>query len=176
MKPSRAEEWLRRIRSGLKTTQWQYEVFYEDPSSTETHRLRRHLLLLSLVAFIVGPGGVLPTSISAFGIETKELNGKVLLATILGMLAYCLVSFSLHSILSLHAWKRRALSHVVAAAKANQPIGNTDLFYAQNTGAALSKEFFWQPVVRLWMLLEYLLPAGIAITAIASLTVILIRS
>lgn len=76
-----------------------------DPLSEVARKERRNLLIISAIGIVVVKTGLIPTKISALGIEFSQTDRHSLLFTIAAVVIYCLIAFSIYSWSDLLAWK-----------------------------------------------------------------------
>jgi len=81
------------------------EVRLLDPLSKVTRKERRNLLIANSLGFVMIKVGVIPTKISALGIEFSLSDQRALLAFTALLIGYFLISFLLYSATDLIAWR-----------------------------------------------------------------------
>lgn len=75
--------------------------------SDVTRRDRTALLASNIVLFAAVQGGVLPTKLSAFGLESDQINTTAVMVLIHAIVVYFLVAFVLYAWTDLRVWKLR---------------------------------------------------------------------
>ena len=83
------------------------EVLARDPLTTSTRTARRSLLVVSLIAITVAMTGLVPTKISALGIEFSPMNRPGFFAVIELVLLYYLITFLFYALHDLAAARVR---------------------------------------------------------------------
>jgi hypothetical protein len=73
------------------------ELLLVDPLSQVTRKARTRLLTLGLLAIVVAKAHVVPTRISALGVEFTETNQKTLLVLTAAVLVYLLLEFAIYA-------------------------------------------------------------------------------
>jgi len=76
-----------------------------EPLHETTRKTRRNLLAASLIGVIVTKVGLVPTKISAFGVEFSYLNQQALMTLLAVVIVYFGVSFLVYVYSELSAWK-----------------------------------------------------------------------
>ncbi len=87
------------------------EVTLLDPLSNVTRAERRSLLAVSAVALATRYAGLVPTKISALGIEFQQADQQRLLWSLAGLVAYFLLAFAAYALSDFVAWKLRYNEH-----------------------------------------------------------------
>jgi hypothetical protein len=72
-------------------------ILLKDPLSEVTRSERRTLLATSAVGLVIVKAGLIPTKISALGIEFTQTNQKYLLLAIAAIIIYFLIAFLLYA-------------------------------------------------------------------------------
>lgn len=83
----------------------QKSIVLKDPLTPTTRKARRNLLVTSLIAVIIVFTGLIPTKITALGVEFTEVN-QISLLIILGLVVmYFLMAFAIFGISDYRSWK-----------------------------------------------------------------------
>jgi hypothetical protein len=77
--------------------------------SDETQKDRKHLLISSVIGIAIGTSGIIPTRVSALGIEFSYQDRVALLWVLWGIVFYLLVAFCLHAGSDYFAWRETNL-------------------------------------------------------------------
>ena len=77
-----------------------------DPLSEVTRKERKVLLGLSMVSLFFSQAGILPSKISALGIELKTTDQNTILYLMSAGLVYFIVAFSLYAMSDFMVWKK----------------------------------------------------------------------
>lgn len=91
------------------TEQRPTEISLQDPLSQVTRGERKALLSVSIIAIMIVKAGIVPTKISALGVEFSPTNQKAFLFIIALTIAYFLVAFIIHASADFVAWQ---ISHI----------------------------------------------------------------
>src|SRR5437762_2235765 len=81
------------------------QIRIRDPLSEVTRKERRFLLGISIIAIALVRTGLVPSRISALGIEFSQTDQKSLLSILALVTLYFLVAFSLYAISDFVAWR-----------------------------------------------------------------------
>lgn len=81
------------------------ELLLRDPLSAVSRKERRNLLVISAIGLIMVNGGLLPSKISALGIEFSQADKYSLLKILSWIIAYFLFAFILYAISDLLTWR-----------------------------------------------------------------------
>jgi hypothetical protein len=152
--------------------QWQYPVFYQDPSPEQLHKERITLLVASLLGFAVSRAGMVPKEIEALGIKTGDLNPRILallLATVTGYLTFV---FCFHALRAYRLWKRTA-TRTVFEEMMRDEVAYVNLAERKNRAVEarmdLAKSFFWVRSVLTWLTVDVALVVALGSGATTSL-------
>jgi len=80
-------------------------VALKDPLSEVTRRERRALLALSTLCYVIARVGLVPTKISALGIDFNHSDQKTLFRILAGILVYLIVAFVIYASADFIAWR-----------------------------------------------------------------------
>ena len=80
------------------------EIRVSDPLSKTTRGARRSLLGISAISIAIVKSGIIPTKISALGIEFSETNRSAILLLLAGIIIYYLIEFLIYAASDLIAW------------------------------------------------------------------------
>jgi hypothetical protein len=81
------------------------EAAVKDPLSDVTRKERRLLLGVSIVCFALVKAELVPTRISAFGIDFSQANQRALLYVLALVVAYLLTAFAVYSASDFVSWR-----------------------------------------------------------------------
>jgi hypothetical protein len=87
------------------------DILLSDPLGDATRKERRSLLIISIIGITITKTGLVPSKISAIGIEFAETDKQTLLAILAIVTFYFLIAFLVYAISDFLAW-RRALRHL----------------------------------------------------------------
>jgi hypothetical protein len=90
------------------------EISLRDPLSRVTRGERKALLIISTTGITIVKAGIVPTKISALGVEFSPTNQKALLIMIALIIIYLLVAFIIHASADFIAWQ---ISHIKSVKK-----------------------------------------------------------
>ena len=74
-----------------------------EPLCEVSHRARKHLLIATLVGFVMSLGGVVSSEIAAFGLNVDEINRDKLLLIVAGVTAYLWIAFLAYGLQDINA-------------------------------------------------------------------------
>src|SRR6266851_5310284 len=69
------------------------EILIVDPLSEVTRKERRNLLIFSVLSYAIFKTGLIPTKITALGVEFSSTDQTALLRVLAGLVAYFLLTF-----------------------------------------------------------------------------------
>lgn len=81
------------------------DVSLKDPLSANTRAERKLLLISSVASIFIAKTGLVPTKVSALGIELQNTNQAAFLVITALVVAYFLVAFFLYGLTDLIAWR-----------------------------------------------------------------------
>jgi len=81
------------------------DIRLRDPLSTETRTERRTLLGASAIGIVIVKTGLIPSKISALGIEFTQTDQRSLLLAIAAIVSYFLVAFLIYATSDFLAWR-----------------------------------------------------------------------
>ncbi|WP_194091539.1 hypothetical protein [Vibrio hibernica] len=76
-----------------------------EPLNETTRKARRNLLAVSVLGIVTAKVGLVPTKISAFGVEFSSSNLEALMTLLALAIAYFLVTFIVYIVSELQAWQ-----------------------------------------------------------------------
>lgn len=82
------------------------DLLLHDPLSPETRKERRMLLTTSILAAILVKAGLVPTKISALGVDFSSTDQKILLQIVAVIASYFLLGFIIYASADFLAWHR----------------------------------------------------------------------
>ena len=154
------------------------EIAIRDPLSEVTRNERRFLLAVSIIAIALVRTGLVPSKISALGIEFSQTDQKSLLSVLALVTLYFVVAFSLYASSDFIAWRlafRAAVKDWVAQSKKHEheralvrdrpdrhPL---DDYYQRFLARSRIVSFFSRPASFLRAVFEFLLPIIVGIYA-----------
>lgn len=149
------------------------EVAVRDPLSQVTRNERRLLLGVSMVAITLVKTGLVPSKISALGIEFTKTDQKSLLSIVALITAYFVVAFTIYALADFIAWRlafRAALRESFAQRRKREAeVQNKDEQYFYERLARERVVFILsKPVSLIRAVFEFLLPILVGIYAIIS--------
>jgi hypothetical protein len=90
------------------------ELSLQDPLSQVTRGERKALLIICAIGITIVKAGIVPTKISALGLDFSPTNQKAFLLMIALVTAYLLVAFIIHASADFIAWQ---ISHIKSVKK-----------------------------------------------------------
>ncbi len=76
-----------------------------EPLTETTRKARKNLVVISVIGIIITKVGLIPTKISAFGIEFSHVNQEALLTLLSVLAVYLLLTFLVYFYSEVEAWK-----------------------------------------------------------------------
>ena len=158
------------------------DVLLRDPLSKETRAERRSLLGASAIGIVIVKTGLVPSKISALGIDFNQTDQRSLLLAIASVIGYFLLAFLIYAGSDFLLWRltfRRAVKDFIAnrrEAEAARRAPDLEDFIATRAEsddyekiAVLRMQYLSTPMSVLRSLFEFALPVIISIYAIVSL-------
>ena len=71
-------------------------LFFQDPWTDETRKIRQNLLLLAAVGLTMAAGGIFPKEITALGLKVGDIDRRALIIILASILGYLTTTYSLH--------------------------------------------------------------------------------
>jgi hypothetical protein len=137
-----------------------------EPLHETTRKIRRNLLMTSVIGVVVTKVGLIPTKISVFGIEFSYSNQQALMMLLAVIIIYFGVSFLVYVYSELSAWKVLLASKDLEEVREQMNNAETVIFGTVSTERIdtqtkfLSKQT--QPVFLLRLLIEVGVPVLLA--------------
>jgi len=119
------------------------EALLQDPLTEVTRRERRNLLAISVLAMVIVHAGIIPTRLSALGVEFGRADQRRLLLILSLAVLYFLVAFVLYAFSDFLAWRIGVLNTEAEQAHSGAAIirGMRKIGDAQYRRAAASRVF-----------------------------------
>ena len=76
-----------------------------DPLNETTRKVRRNLMAASVIGVVITKVGLVPSKISAFGVEFTSANQQALMSLLAAAIAYFAISFIVYVYSELTAWQ-----------------------------------------------------------------------
>lgn len=153
-------------------------VSVRDPLTRTTRRERMSLLGVSAVCIAIAKVGLVPSKISALGVEFSHTDQKALLGVLALVVGYYLAAFVLYAasdFISWHIRRAEAYGAFISSPEFSirlKPRSELERFKEENTAkiprANFSLALSW-PVYGLCMIFEFLLPLAVGVYAIVAL-------
>ena len=83
------------------------QILLKDPLSEVARKERRNLLAVAAAGVVIGKTGMVPTKISALGIEFSQADRAALVRVLAAVISYFLVAFVLYAASDFTAWRAR---------------------------------------------------------------------
>ena len=80
------------------------ETILSDPLESETRKIRKMLLGISAISFLITKMSIVPTKISALGIELSETNQQSILGLLIVSMLYYFIGFIFYSSSDFYRW------------------------------------------------------------------------
>lgn len=88
----------------------------KDPFTETTRKVRNHLMVAGLIGVLVADVGIIPSKISALGVEFTGVEQANLLKLLFAIMIYYVVTFAIYSISELSASKLTELNEKLEGA------------------------------------------------------------
>jgi len=147
--------------------------YLADPLGPIARAERRNLLLASTVAILIAHVNLVPTRISALGLEfTPPAQASFVVITAL-VVGYFVVAFATYAVADLFVWRKRYYDYLAAVEKESQSWTLEDQIAHDEIHAnlpTLDWYYQWSPrVANVRMLFEFALPLLVGAYAISAL-------
>src|ERR1043166_8655498 len=145
-------------------TQQPADVLGSDPLRQITRRERQALLGVSAIGLVVAQSGLVPSRISALGIEFDRADQRVFVVALALLVAYFLAAFAIYASHDFSVW-RLAFFRAIDEASRDQST-------ASDSAVRAHKLFWVQAIRRLGILrgsFEFVLPVLVAASALGVL-------
>jgi amino acid transporter len=147
--------------------------YLADPLSPIARAERRNLLLASTVAILIAHVNLVPTRISALGLEfapPAQASFVVITSLVVG---YFIVAFATYAVADLFVWRKRYYDYLAAVEKESQGWTLEDQIAHDEIHANLPTidwYYQWSPrVANVRMLFEFVLPLLVGAYAVSAL-------
>ena len=149
------------------------ELSLRDPLSQVTRKERRFLLGVGMVGITLVKTGLVPSKISALGIEFTKTDQKSLLFIVALITAYFVVAFTIYAVSDFIAWRlvyRAALREVLAQREKSFDKRVKDQVDGRIPSMSRGRIIFIlaKPIAYIRAVFEFLLPILVGIYAILS--------
>ena len=144
--------------------------FLKDPLSDITRKERRNLLLTSIFGILVIKMGLIPTHISALGIELTAPNQQVFPKLVGYIVIYFLIAFFICGLSDFFIWRKKLQDYLVSS-NVEAMYRTQDDDYAEDEahqGISRAKWLYTKakPVAYLRIFFEFVIPIAVSIYAI----------
>ncbi|EKO5173049.1 hypothetical protein P0J00_000576 [Vibrio vulnificus] len=144
-----------------------------EPLNETTRKARRNLLAVSVLGIVTTKVGLVPTKISAFGVEFSSSNLESLMTLLALAIAYFLVTFVVYIISELQGWQLLISSKQLE--KFKQDAKNSPLPFSSSRASEMEEHFHrklssvyskTKPIFYTRLLVEVFIPAIVAVYSI----------
>lgn len=125
-----------------------------EPLRVQSRLARRNLLISSVIGFLVSKGGLVPTKISALGIELSKPNQQAFTYLIAAIVIYFTIAFIVYGLSDYVRWKQHNKQNKLYFA-----------LYAIRAGIGFKSYHFAGLVAFLRTIFELLFPLVVGVTA-----------
>ncbi|MDZ7842163.1 MAG: hypothetical protein U5R46_15285 [Gammaproteobacteria bacterium] len=143
------------------------------PLSEVSRKERRNLLFAGTTGFLVSFAGIVPTKISAFGIELSTLDQKTFILLVAVVVFYFLIAFAVYGTSDLFIWRKKYQDYLEEVEKYVDGWTEEDQRLYDGLYSRLPKIDWlydrFKDVTTCRMLFEFLLPVVYGIVAIVAL-------
>lgn len=154
--------------------------FLEDPLSQISRLERRNLLIASTVGLLIGHVGLVPTRISALGLEFNAPAQSAFLILLALVVVYMAFAFAIYAVADFFIWRKRYYDYEVATEREAANWTREDQEeYDELRQSVAPIPWYWQraPIVaRLRVVFEFALPLFIGIYTVIMLVFQVLRS
>jgi len=149
------------------------EILVRDPLSRVTRAERRTLLGVSAIGLVIARSGLVPSRISALGIEFDRADQSALLGMLAAVVTYFLIAFLVYAFSDFVAWRLAFRSAAVRMSQAYRKRSEADIADEQEllddlSGRWSQRASFLAIVTR--GMFEFVVPIVIGIVAVYALT------
>ena len=140
------------------------DILASDPLRQVTRHEKQALLAVSAISLVVAESGLVPSRISALGVEFDPADQRVFLVALAGLVAYFLLAFAIYAAQDFSVW-RLAFFRAVDEASRSQPT-------ASDEAIRVRKHLWIQAIRRLGIMrgsLEFIVPILVAVAALGAL-------
>ncbi|MEH0374017.1 hypothetical protein [Vibrio mimicus] len=139
-----------------------------EPLNETTRKSRRNLLAVSVLGVVTAKVGLVPTKISAFGVEFSSSNLEALMTLLALAIAYFLITFVVYIVSELQAWQLLITSKQLEELKAeaarersykDQYYNDLEMDFSKRVQMVYSKT---KPIFYIRLLVEVFIPAMLA--------------
>jgi hypothetical protein len=150
------------------------EILLGDPLSRVARSERRTLLGASAAGIVIAKSGLVPSKITALGIEFDQADQSIILKMLAWVIIYFLAAFLIYALSDLLAWRVAFSDAIIALRKDYYSLNPEQREVRQNVDHHLQEEIrarmVWQrfsnPVSLLRAVFEFLVPVVIAMCAV----------
>ena len=132
----------------------------KDPFTETTRKVRNHLMVAGLIGVLVADVGLIPSKISALGIEFTGVEQANLLKLLFGVMIYYVATFTIYSISELSASKLNEINEKFDGASDeiqsnlvvnlfNSKFGEDRDFQERKSGALSGLRSFYEVIIPL---------------------------
>ncbi|EGR2027065.1 hypothetical protein ACOB3W_003584 [Vibrio cholerae] len=148
-----------------------------EPLNETTRKARRNLLAVSVLGIVTTKVGLVPTKISAFGVEFSSSNLESLMTLLALAIIYFLVTFVVYIISELQGWQLLISSKQLE--KFKQEANGSSLPFSTSRKSEMEEHFHIQlrsvysktkPIFYTRLLVEVFIPAIVAVYSIIATT------
>jgi hypothetical protein len=154
-----------------------FEILLGDPLSKVARTERKTLLGVSAVGIVIAKSGLVPSKITALGIEFNQADQSIILRMLAWVVIYFLVAFLIYALADLLAWRaafanaridlRKAYLSLDAEKREEREIIDRRLRVEMNTQLVWGR--FSSPVSLLRAVFEFAVPVVIGLRAVVVL-------
>lgn len=160
--------------TSTKDVKWPSEIRLRDPLSEVTRVERKTLLGVSTIGIMIAASGLVPSKISALGIEFDRANQAALLRLLSGVVAYFLTAFVVYAISDFVSWRVSFHNAVFDWILTRRLSADDEQYLLEHHGWQFFRQArFWSaaigPVSIVRALFEFLVPVIIGICAVTIL-------
>lgn len=146
-------------------------TFLEDPLSTISRAEHRNLLISCVVALLVSFAGLVPSKVSALGIELTAPEQRAFIITLAGIILYFSIAFLAYGLTDFFIWRQKYQNYLSSASSYMESWTEEDQHhYEMSNLPRIAWLYRWAPrIAVLRIFFEYGLPLIIGTLSIAFL-------
>lgn len=146
------------------------EIRLQDPLSAVTRAERKTLLGVSTLGIVIARSGLVPSRISALGIEFDRADQSAILQLLAAVVAYFVIAFLVYGVSDLVAWRIAFRESVIASKKEYERLTEAEHSTEERLRASLPPSGQWlivasRPVSAVRAGLEFGVPLVVGLVA-----------
>lgn len=146
-------------------------TFLSDPLSDVSRKERRNLLIASTVGALMAHAGLVPTQVSALGIEFPVPAQSSFLVVMAAIVAYFVLAFFIYALADFVIWRKRRHEYIVSLKIAEDNISYDEEMELHRLNVpSIAWYFEWSPrVAYVRVFFEFVLPQLVGLYSLGAL-------